>query len=104
MAIILAKHIVSRKRSEKFISIKINPAHAKLQDRIAYLRAFRRSHEQLRTMTGSTRTFIGLGADTPFEINMEEEVRLSYESVTNVDILDVSPGGSIHSAYTYLLI
>ncbi|WWC73019.1 uncharacterized protein I206_106984 [Kwoniella pini CBS 10737] len=85
---------VSRKRAEKFISIKINPTHSKLQERIAYLRGFRRSHEQLRVMTSSTRTFSGLGHDAPFEINMEEEVRLSYESVKNVDVLDVSSEGS----------
>lgn len=85
---------VSRKRAEKFISIKINPAHAKLQERITYLRAFRRSHEQLRVMTSSTRSFSGLGNDVPFNIDMEEEVRLSYESVKNVDVLDVTPEGS----------
>ncbi|KAK8843995.1 hypothetical protein IAR55_006788 [Kwoniella newhampshirensis] len=85
---------VSRKRSEKFISIKINPAQAKLQERITYLRAFRRSHDQLRVMTSSARTFSGLGTDAPFDIDMGEEVRLSYESVKNVDVLDVSPEGS----------
>lgn len=84
--------VVSRKRAEKFISIKINPIHAKLQERITYLRAFRRSHEQLRVMTSSTRSFSGLGNDVPFDIDMEEEVRLSYENVKNVDVLDVSPG------------
>lgn len=83
---------MSRKRAEKFISIKINPAHAKLQERIAYLRAFRRSHEQLRVMTGSTRPLIGLGTEVSFQMNMEEEVRLSYESVKNVDVMDVSLG------------
>ncbi|KIR72005.1 dynein heavy chain 1, cytosolic [Cryptococcus deuterogattii CA1014] len=82
---------VSRKRAEKFISIKINPVHAKLQERIIYLRAFRRSYEQLRVMTSSTRSFSGLGNDVPFDIDMEEEVRLSYENVKNVDVLDVSP-------------
>ena len=87
-------NLVSRKRAEKFISIKIAPAHIKLQERISYLRAFRRSHEQLRVMTSSTRSFSGLGNDAPFDINMEEEVRLSYESVKNVDVLDVSPGES----------
>jgi dynein heavy chain 1 len=83
---------VSRKRSEKFISIRINPAHSKLQERITYLRAFRRSHEQLRVMTSSTRNFSGLGNDAPFELDMEDEVRLSYESVKNVDVFDVSNG------------
>ncbi|TXT09077.1 hypothetical protein VHUM_02551 [Vanrija humicola] len=85
---------VTRKRAEKFISIKVNPAHLKLEERIRYLRNFRRSHEQLRVMTSSTRSFSGLGNDVPFDIDMEEEVRLSYESVKNVDVLDVSPEGS----------
>lgn len=91
---------VSRKRQEKFISIKINPAHAQLQERVAYLRAFRRSHEQLRVMTNSTRGFSGLGGDGPLEIDMDEEVRLSYESVKNVDVLDVTPGEQIFSSAT----
>lgn len=61
---------------------------------MTYLRAFRRSHEQLKGMTRSTKSIagLGLGADAPFEIDMEAEVRLSYESVKNVDVLDVSPG------------
>lgn len=84
--------LVSRKRAEKFISIRIVPAHAKLQERITYLRGFRRSHEQLRMMTNTTRNFSGLGSDAPFEIDMEEEVKLSYDSVKNVDVLDVSTG------------
>lgn len=43
-------------------------------------------------MTSSTRSFSGLGNDVPFDIDMEEEVRLSYENVKNVDVLDVSSG------------
>ncbi len=45
-------------------------------------------------MTTSTRGFSGLGSDAPMDIDMDEEVRLSYESVKNVDVLDVSPEGS----------
>jgi dynein heavy chain 1 len=33
-----------------------------------------------------------LGLEAPFDIDMTEEVRLSYESVKNVDVLDVSSG------------
>jgi dynein heavy chain 1 len=83
---------VIRRRAEGFFSIKINPAHVKLQDRLDYLRVFRQSHEQLLTMTSAAEGFSGLGSEAPFEIILEEEVRLSYESVKNVDILDVSPG------------
>ena len=63
-----------------------------MQERVTYLHAFRRSHEQLRVMTSSTRNFTGLGGGGLMEIDMDEEVRLSYESVKNVDVLDVSPG------------
>lgn len=57
-------------------------------------------------MTGPARSFSGLGYDAPFEIDMEEEVRLSYESVKNVDVLDVSDGepccpGLVKDALTY---
>jgi dynein heavy chain 1 len=83
---------VSRKRSEKFIPIKITPAHSKLQERIAFLRAFRRTHEQLRVMTGPTRGLKNSGVGALTDIDMEEEVRLSYENVKNVDVLDVSVG------------
>jgi dynein heavy chain 1 len=94
---------VSRKRSEKFIPIKITPAHAKLQERIAFLRAFRRTHEQLRVMTGPTRGLKSAGGALA-DIDMEEEVRLSYETVKSVDVLDVSIGecpwlGSVSNYY-----
>jgi hypothetical protein len=42
---------VTRKRSEKFIPIKINPAHAKLVERVRYLRDWRKKHEQLAVTT-----------------------------------------------------
>lgn len=38
---------VTRKRQEKFIPIKVNPEHAKLRDRLNYIAAFRKTHEQL---------------------------------------------------------
>jgi len=45
-------------------------------------------------MTSSTRSFTALGGEGLIEIDMDEEVRLSYESVKNVDVLDVSPEGA----------
>src|SRR5438874_1131958 len=38
---------VTRKRNDKFIPIKINPAHDKLQERVNFVREFRKQHEQL---------------------------------------------------------
>ncbi|KAM0751755.1 hypothetical protein T439DRAFT_218203 [Meredithblackwellia eburnea MCA 4105] len=97
---------VTRKRSEKFIPIKINPDHAKLQERVAYLRGFRKQHHQLEVMVGplgsesrritadakgdAERLTVGQGV----EIDMEAEVRQAYESVKNVDVLDVSTEGT----------
>src|ERR1700730_5871201 len=50
---------VTRKRSERFIPIKVVPAHAKLQERARYLKDWRKQHEQLAVMTGPTK---GLGS------------------------------------------
>ncbi|KAF9336730.1 hypothetical protein BG006_007626 [Podila minutissima] len=98
---------VTKKRSEKFLPIKINPAHAKLQERVNFIRNFRKQHEQLhqtilKVMTKPT----GLSASkaTPeieetesvsmSDVNAVEEVKLAYESVKNVDVLDVSHEGT----------
>ncbi|GAA5901689.1 dynein heavy chain [Sporobolomyces salmoneus] len=105
---------VTRKRAEKFIPIKISPAHSKLQERITYLRAFRKQHQQLQVMVGplgseTRRTGeIKLNGEIDGEstttkkdwttslgdIDMDAEVRQAYESVKNVDVLDVSNEGT----------
>ncbi|KAF9438119.1 hypothetical protein BGZ76_009650 [Entomortierella beljakovae] len=97
---------VTRKRLEKFLPIKINPAHAKLQERIEFVRNFRKQHEQLhqtilRVMTKPS-GFATKGSAEIEEtdvsnlndVNAIEEVRLAYESVKNVDVLDVSAEGT----------
>lgn len=100
---------VTRKRSEKFLPIKINPAHAKLQERVIFVREFRKQHEQLhqtivRVMTspraktstvvvdGQVKSVLEEESVSISDINAVEEVKLAYESVKNIDILDVSPG------------
>ena len=42
------------RRSEKFIPVKVVPAHGKLVERVRYLREWRKQHEQLAVMTSST--------------------------------------------------
>ncbi|CAB4393949.1 unnamed protein product [Rhizophagus irregularis] len=74
-------HDVTRKRSDKFISIKISPAHDKLQERVAFVRNFRKQHEQLHP------TIVKV-------INSIEEVKLAYKSVKDIDVLDVSIEGT----------
>lgn len=82
---------VTRKRSEKFIPIKINPAHAKLVERTRYLRDWRKQHEQLAVTTAPTKGLAGVGNELG-GIDMEEEVREAYEIIKSIDILDVSLG------------
>lgn len=82
---------VTRKRSEKFIPIKVVPAHAKLQDRIRYLRDWRKQHEQLAVMTGPTKGLSTVGMEMG-GVDMEEEVKEAYEVMKRIDVLDVSVG------------
>ncbi|KAI0069891.1 dynein heavy chain [Panus rudis PR-1116 ss-1] len=84
---------VTRKRHEKFIPIKIVPAHAKLQDRCRYLRDWRKQHEQLAVMTGPTKGLSAVGMEVG-GLDMEEEVKEAYEVMKRIDVLDVSTEGS----------
>ncbi|KAJ3032718.1 hypothetical protein HDV00_007194 [Rhizophlyctis rosea] len=97
---------VTRKRSEKFLPIKIHPAHVKLQERVAFVRAFRKQHEQLHATIikvmkpekavvapGSVVTAAEGGLNIS-DVNAVEDVNVAYESVKNIDVLDVSPDGT----------
>ncbi|TFY63461.1 hypothetical protein EVJ58_g3234 [Rhodofomes roseus] len=84
---------VTRKRMERFIPIKVVPAHAKLQDRCRYLRDWRKQHEQLAVMTGPTKGLGGVGMEIG-GVDMEAEVKDAYEVMKRIDVLDVSVEGS----------
>lgn len=76
---------VTRKRAEKFLPIKIVPAQARLQERVGYLRGFRKGHWQLEVMVGplgkEKRREGGSEAMTlSHEIDMEVEVGCLYQS------------------------
>ncbi|CAM0135389.1 unnamed protein product [Umbelopsis sp. WA50703] len=103
---------VTRKRSEKFLPIKINPAHAKLEERVTFVRAFRKQHEQLhqtivKVMTsprakkaqvvedGQVRSILKEEESVSVsDINSVDEVKLAYDSVKDIEVLDVSPEGT----------
>ncbi|KAF9481287.1 cytoplasmic dynein heavy chain 1 [Pholiota conissans] len=85
---------VTRKRNERFIPIKVVPAHAKLQERTRYLRDWRKQHEQLAVMTGPTKGLGGVGGTEVGGMDMEEEVKEAYEVVKRIDVLDVSVEGT----------
>jgi dynein heavy chain 1 len=106
---------VTRKRSEKFLPIKINAYHivSGFKARIEYLRNFRKHHQQLVGMVSPTK---GVGSATGASasgqmvakdsaadvaglgllggLDMQEEVRLAWEEVKNVDVLDTSEEGT----------
>lgn len=85
---------VTRKRFEKFLPIKINAAHTMLRERLNYVGAFRKTHEQLRVMVTSGK---GMAAIVQTEnmagMQMNEEITAAYESVKVIDVLDVSQEG-----------
>jgi dynein heavy chain 1 len=83
---------VTRKRNEKFLPIKINSVHAKLQERVTYLRGFRKLHHQLGVMVGPLANETRRLGEGGSEIDMDAEVVQAYESVKNVDVLEVSTG------------
>ncbi|KAF5382234.1 hypothetical protein D9757_008925 [Collybiopsis confluens] len=85
---------VSRKRSERFIPIKVVAAHAKLQERVRYLREWRKQHEQLAVMTAPTKGLgLGLGLASS-DLDLHSEVLAAYELVKRIDVLDVSVEGT----------
>ena len=85
---------VMRKRHERFIPIKVVPAHARLQERTRYLMEWRKQHEQLAVMTGPTKGLVGVGMEVG-SMDMEEEVKEAYEVVKRIDVLDVSVGADL---------
>jgi len=87
----IVRDVLTKQCSQKFISIKVQLAHMKLQERTRYLRDWRKQPEQLAVMMGPTK---GLG-DVGMEVggmDMEEEVKEAYEVVKQIDVLDVSVG------------
>ena len=81
---------VTRQR-QKFIPIKVIPAHGKLQERMRYLRDWRKQHEQLAVMMGPMKGLGGVGKEVG-GMDMEEEVKEAYEVVKRINVLDVSVG------------
>jgi len=93
---------VTRKRSEKFIPIKIQSRHLKTQERLAYIRAFRHGHEQLqRTIanvlgpqSGGPASDAAAVMDDIGDVDAVDEVAQAYAVLKDVDVLDVSPEGT----------
>ncbi|KAI4214893.1 MAG: hypothetical protein LQ351_002606 [Letrouitia transgressa] len=98
---------VTRRRSEKFIPIKIYPRHTKTQERLNYIHTFRVNHEQLQrtifTVLGTQKAGIdGEEVDVNKAVLIEEigdvdaveEVTSAFSALKDVDVLDVSSEGT----------
>ncbi|KAL7751554.1 dynein heavy chain [Sorochytrium milnesiophthora] len=100
---------VARKRFEKFLPIKIAAAHAKLQERIDFVRTFRKQHQQLqdtivRVMSSglsapqmSSGAVVKAGVVTAIaasDLDAVQEVQSAYDAIKTVDVLDVTPEGT----------
>ena len=98
----------TRKRSEKFIPVKVNRKHVQTQERLKYIDTFRSNHEQLqRTIVNvlGPQSAPGLRAEaagkTPSiapeatsDVDAVQEVVDAYAVVKDVDVLDVSEEGT----------
>lgn len=104
---------VTRKRSEKFIPIKIVPRHSATQERLQYLRTFRKAHEQLqRTVANVVEAHENathrrddkghLLSESFGDMDAVGEVRQAYESLKDVDVLDLSAGIYYLKILTYI--
>lgn len=102
----VSREVTRKRQNEKFIPIKINPKHAKTQERIRYVNTFRLNHEQLqRTIVsvlsskapasqGANGTEATNGIEEIGDIDAAEEVAEAYSSLKDVDVLDVSEEGT----------
>ncbi|EDV24404.1 uncharacterized protein TRIADDRAFT_24890 [Trichoplax adhaerens] len=110
----LLRDIVKKKREESLKMVwRTNPAHKRLQSRLDHMRKFRHQHEQLRVVIirvlkpvgassasletvkvhGNTATAVADGTDGD-DSDAIMEVNLAYESVKEIDCLDVSKEGN----------
>jgi dynein heavy chain 1 len=80
---------MTRKRSEKFIPIKVSSAHTKLQERLDFLYSFRKQHEQLHSVFTKA---LSSGDSLVSNTQALDDINLAYERVKHVEVLDLSTG------------
>ncbi|KAL9625204.1 MAG: hypothetical protein Q9160_000606 [Pyrenula sp. 1 TL-2023] len=99
---------ITRRRSDRFIPIKINKRHLKTEERLRYVKTFRHNHEQLeRTIlnvlgskSASVQGIKGIADEDPAmlmdigDVDAIEEVSAAFAALKDVDVMDVSPEGT----------
>lgn len=82
---------VTRKRSEKFIPIRINASHIKTKERIDYINSFRKRHQELRN-TLSKVLGSGRSTESSLSIGLEgvdpiKEIKEAYDIIKTSTVL-----------------
>ena len=103
----ISRESLKKKRDERFIAIKFNSRHTKIQERLSYISNFRVSHEQLQktiiNVLGPKAQMGSADGDTTNsailveelgDVDAVEEVAQAYASLKDVDVLDTSPEGT----------
>lgn len=94
---------VSRKRSEKFIPIKVNSFHSTIQERIQYIHQFRMQHQQLVTTIQKVVSADAVKSDEAgnsddlglSSIGALIEVNAAMNAIKSVDVMGVSAEGTL---------
>lgn len=90
---------VIRKRTEKFIPIRINASHAKTKERIDYIVAFRNRHQELKnTLVKVLRS--GQNSERLLAVGLEgvnpiEEIENAYDVLKHINVLDTTEEGVV---------
>ncbi|KAI9204677.1 dynein heavy chain [Polychytrium aggregatum] len=97
---------VTRKRSEKFIPLRVNNAHVKLEERVNFLKTFRKQHEQLHSTilkvmkpekssieVSTTIVSIERGVHIS-DASAIDDVNAAFEGVKKIDVLDITLEGT----------
>lgn len=87
---------VTRKRSEKFIPIRITARHLKTKEKLEYILAFRARHEELRRTLTKVISSQGEISDQLEGVNPLDEISGAYNALNDVNVLDTSEGRFWH--------
>jgi dynein cytoplasmic 1 heavy chain len=99
----VAREVMRKRTTEKFIPIKINARHLETQARLNYVSNFRNNHEQLQRTIVNVLGPSSLMSDESAgailvgelgDVDAVEEVTEAYASLKDVDVLDVSEEGT----------
>lgn len=88
---------VTRKRSKKFILIRLEPHHKALNEGLQFINIFKKDHQQKYSMIMKVVQKTSLNPkpakqSSLSEINAEEEIKRAYVNMKYIDILDVING------------